>query len=38
MTHEVLFTPEAEEQLADLYHYIALAASPATALRYTRLS
>lgn len=31
----VVFTPEAEEQLATLYHYIAAAASPEIAARYT---
>jgi toxin ParE1/3/4 len=35
MTWAVVFTPEAEEQLAALYHYIAAAASPAIAARYT---
>lgn len=35
MQYEVIFTPEALEQLAALYHYIALAASPNTAKRYT---
>jgi len=32
--YPVVFTPEAEEQLAALYRYIALAASPAIAQRY----
>ncbi|MDP2784853.1 MAG: type II toxin-antitoxin system RelE/ParE family toxin [Sulfurimicrobium sp.] len=31
----VIFTPEAQEQLAALYRYIATAASPETAERYT---
>lgn len=35
MSYRVVFTPEAEEQLADLYGYIAAAASPDIALRYT---
>ena len=35
MSRRVVFSPEAEEQLADLYHYIAAAASPETAARYT---
>lgn len=35
MTHRVVFAPEAEEQLAELYRYIASAASPDTAARYT---
>lgn len=35
MTHEVHFTPEAQEQLAALYRYLAAQASPATAQRYT---
>ena len=33
--YTVAFTPEAEEQLADLYRFIAAAASPITAERYT---
>jgi len=33
--YQVIFTPEALEQLASLYHYIALAASPNTAAIYT---
>ncbi|CAN7774307.1 type II toxin-antitoxin system RelE/ParE family toxin [Variovorax sp. LjRoot84] len=32
--YRVVFSPEAEEQLADLYHYIARAASPDIAARY----
>lgn len=35
MRYAVVFTPEAEEQLAALYHYIAAAASPEIADRYT---
>lgn len=34
MTFRVVFSPEAEDQLADLYHYIAKAASPDIAERY----
>ncbi len=33
--HHVVFTPEAEDQLAALYRYIAAAASPEIAARYT---
>ena len=33
--YAVIFTPEAQEQLAALYHYIAAAASPNIAERYT---
>jgi len=35
MNARVVFSPEAEEHLAALYRYIAGAASPAIALRYT---
>ena len=35
MTHQVVFTPEAEAQIVALYRYIAAAASPAIAVRYT---
>lgn len=35
MQYTVIFTPEAEEQLAALYRYIAGAASPEIAERYT---
>jgi plasmid stabilization system protein ParE len=35
MSYRVVFTPEAEEQLAELYRYIAAAASPNIAARYT---
>ena len=35
MRYRVIFTPQAQEQLADLYNYIAEAASPNTAARYT---
>jgi plasmid stabilization system protein ParE len=35
MNRRVVFSPEAEEQLAELYRYIAAAVSPAIAARYT---
>lgn len=35
MDYRVVFAPEAEEQLAELYKYIAKEATPDTALRYT---
>jgi plasmid stabilization system protein ParE len=35
MIYRVVFSPEAEEQLAALYRYIAAAASPDIAARYT---
>lgn len=35
MQYPVVFTPEAQEQLAALYRYIAAAASPQIADRYT---
>jgi toxin ParE1/3/4 len=35
MSYRVVFSPEAEEQLAALYSYIAASASSATAARYT---
>lgn len=35
MPYAVVFAPEAEDQLAALYHYIALAASPEIAQAYT---
>jgi len=35
MNYRVIFTPEAEEQLTALYRYIAKAASPDIAARYT---
>jgi toxin ParE1/3/4 len=35
MTYTVVFAPQAEEQLAALYGYVATQASPATAARYT---
>jgi toxin ParE1/3/4 len=35
MNFRVVFTPEAEEQLAALYNYIAVATSPDIAPRYT---
>lgn len=34
MTFRVVFSPEAEDQLADLYRYIATVASPGIAERY----
>jgi toxin ParE1/3/4 len=34
MKYRVTFSPEAEEQLAELFHYIAAAASPGIAERY----
>ncbi len=35
MSHRVVFSPEALEQLAELYRYIAQAASPSVAFAYT---
>jgi len=35
MSHRVVFTPEALDQIASLYQYIAVAASPGIALDYT---
>ncbi len=35
MGYRVVFAPEAEEQLAELYRYIAQSATPYTALNYT---
>ncbi|KOC88044.1 type II toxin-antitoxin system RelE/ParE family toxin [Winslowiella iniecta] len=35
MDYKVVFASEAEEQLAELYRYIAKAATPETALGYT---
>jgi plasmid stabilization system protein ParE len=35
MSYRVVFSPEAEEQLAELYAFIAAAASPDIAARYT---
>jgi plasmid stabilization system protein ParE len=35
VTSSVVFTPEAEKHLADLYRYIAAARSPEAAARYT---
>ena len=35
MKYHVMFSPEAMEQLADLYQYIAFEASPEIALGYT---
>lgn len=34
MKYRVIFSPEAEEQLAELFHYVAAAASPGIAERY----
>lgn len=35
MSHRVVFSPEAQEQLVDLYRFIAKAAAPGVAARYT---
>ena len=35
MTYTVIFTPEAQQQILELYRYIAHAASPMIAERYT---
>jgi toxin ParE1/3/4 len=35
MSYSVVFTPEAEEQLVELYRYIAIDASPAVAEKFT---
>ncbi|MGC0927365.1 type II toxin-antitoxin system RelE/ParE family toxin [Pantoea agglomerans] len=35
MVYRVVFAPEAQEQLAELYRYIAQAATPYTALNFT---
>ncbi len=35
MVYRVVFAPEAQEQLAELYRYIAHAATPYTALNFT---
>lgn len=35
MGYSVIFTPEAEDQLTELYRYIAADASPEIALRFT---
>jgi toxin ParE1/3/4 len=35
MNYTIVFAPEAEDQLAELYHYIAAHASSDTAARYT---
>lgn len=35
MSYRVVFSPEAEEQLVEVYRYIATAASPDIAARYT---
>lgn len=34
MIWRVVFSPEAEEQLAELYHYVAASTSPEVAARY----
>jgi toxin ParE1/3/4 len=36
MNYNVVFSPEADEQLLSLYHWIAKKASPETAFRYTQ--
>lgn len=36
MSHRVIFSPEAEDQLVELYRYIAQAGFPAAAQRYTQ--
>ena len=35
MSYTVIFTPESEAQLTELYRYIAAASSPEVAARYT---
>jgi plasmid stabilization system protein ParE len=35
MNYRVIFSPQAQEQLTELFHYIAGAASPDVAARYT---
>jgi plasmid stabilization system protein ParE len=35
MSHTVIFTPESQAQLTELYRYIAAASSPDVASRYT---
>ena len=35
MIYRIIFTPEAADQLAELYHYIAEAAAPEIAAQYT---
>lgn len=35
MIYRVVFSPDAQDQLAELYHYIAEAASPDIAVQYT---
>lgn len=35
MTHRVIFSPESEEQLTNIYRFIMAATSPQTAERYT---
>jgi toxin ParE1/3/4 len=36
MSYRVVFSPEAEEQLVALYGYIAVAAAPSIAAKYTK--
>lgn len=33
--YSIVYTPEAEDQLLALYHYLSIEASPATAARFT---
>jgi toxin ParE1/3/4 len=35
MSHAVVFSPEAQAQLIDLYHYIAAKSSPDTSAHFT---
>ena len=35
MSYTVIFTPQSEAQLSELYRYIAAASSPEVAARYT---
>jgi toxin ParE1/3/4 len=35
MSYHVVFSPEAQEQIVALYHYVAAAASPTIAAQYT---
>lgn len=36
MSHRVIFSPETQDQLVELFDYVAQAASPDTAARYTQ--
>ncbi len=36
MSHRVIFSPETQDQLVELFDYIARAVSPDTAARYTQ--